>query len=207
MRRAHFGIRLAAGVVDVIALYLIYRLVTRYGPGLVRELGVRNFRGERAWGWSLIGTGLLWIAYASAELFGRASPAKWLLGMHVASGDHGPATFAQRARRWVLKHLPLLLYLAAAVIMFRALRLPPPEQTWVHFVLPMLVCGLSALVVVGGLLVSLGHDGKSLHDYLGGTVVLRVGRQPRGFVPIIAEPVAPAGPAATHAPPPETTTL
>jgi hypothetical protein len=78
------------------------------------------------------------------------------------------------------------------VIIHQSLRLPPPEQTWVQFVLPMMVCGLSAIVVIAGFFGALGHDRRALHDYLGGTVVLRAGRAPPGFVPLPARPGAAA---------------
>ena len=46
-------------------------------------------------------------------------------------------------------------------------------------------------LTLGGLFATLGKDRRALHDYLGGTVVLRPGEVPQGFAPILAQPVAP----------------
>ena len=207
MVRAGFGIRLAAAAIDAGAMYLLNFVASmivvpfvmlRQGAGTTQQVG-------SILGVSLLLTGTLWLAYASMELFGSASPAKRLLKLRLASAaDHGPASVGRRARRWGLKYLPVVLYVVSMVAMF-AMISRPAARPGVFFVLPQLAMLGSIVVVLGGFSMTLGKERRALHDYLGGTVVLRPGQAPQGFAPIMAQPVIPGDPAKAPAPPAETT--
>jgi hypothetical protein len=96
----------------------------------------------------------------------------------------------QRLWRWSLKYLPVLLYIVAMGTIYGSIGKPGGPPRW--FFVTMITFGLSLLVVVGGFFATLGAERRALHDYVGGTVVLKAGQAPQGFAPIMAQPVAPA---------------
>ncbi len=202
MPRAGFGIRLAAAAIDAAAMYVLNIIATAVIFPIVamrQSGGGPPPQAMTVMAVVLSVTAFLWLAYASLELFGRASPAKRLLKLRIVSAaDEGPASFSQRARRWVLKYLPVVLYLATSALMYAWIgRSDSPPQS--VFVVPALF-GLATLVVLGGFFATLGAARRALHDYLGGTVVLKVVPAQQGFAPIMAQPVIPADPARPPAP-------
>ena len=195
MNRAGFGIRLGAAAIDAVAMYVLNMAATFIVVPLAMAGAATTRQFTRVLGLTLAVTAALWLGYASTELVGRASPAKRLLKLRIAAADGGEATLGQRARRWGLKFLPVLLYLAAGAVMYAMIfRSSYGPNAW--FLVPQIAVLGSVLVVFGGFFATLGRERRALHDYLGGTVVLRPGEGPQGFAPIMAQPVLVADSAA-----------
>jgi uncharacterized RDD family membrane protein YckC len=198
MRRAGFGIRLGAALIDLVLLYVVQFLGSTCVIPLFAVAQRERTPGagpppvlEVAMGISAV----LWLAYTATELFGPASPGKRILKLRIASADGGPAGAWQAVPRWAMKYSPMFAYLvamAALVVMSEARSQAANAVSYEALLLPNVIALLVMAVVLGGFFATLGPKKQALHDVLAGTVVLRPGAEPQGFAPILARPVIPA---------------
>jgi uncharacterized RDD family membrane protein YckC len=199
-QRAGFGIRLAAAAIDGAAMYCLNFIATAVIlPAMAarQRAGIPAPQATTVISLVLLITAVCWLSYAAFELVGPASPAKRLLKLRIVSAaDHEPAPFFRRARRWGIKYLPVVLYLASTAALYHWIRRAEPPPVWLIGLLAL--CGLSVFAVLGGFFATLGKDRRAVHDYLGGTAVVKPVPVPEGFAPIMAQPVNPA----TSFPPP-----
>ena len=189
MLRAGFGIRLGAAAIDVAAMYLASSLaggavaayfVIRKGPGAAQSFLIPM----------LAANGAVWVAYSLTEVFGTATPAKRLFKLRIATESAAPPTYGRLLVRWSAKYSPMVLYLAAMLNTYRWVLRPvgPQGQPPALMLVLNLLCAAAALAVLGGFFAVLSKRRQALHDVLAGTVVLRPGEEPQGFMPIMPAP-------------------
>jgi uncharacterized RDD family membrane protein YckC len=211
MSRAGFGIRLGAAAIDFVVMYLSSSLVSAAAVALLVFSQRNAAQGQPPNRLMFLGmfgiTGLIWLAYSLTEVFGAATPAKRLLKLRVGGVDHEPAHPGRRLARWAVKYGPMLVYLAGATAMYVWLMAPGgPQGRPPVFIMGLNVLAAAAsLAVLGGFFLTLSSQRRALHDLIAGTVVLRPGAAPQGFVPLMPGSDAPGITTDSAAPPlPET---
>jgi uncharacterized RDD family membrane protein YckC len=113
-------------------------------------------------------------AYAGTEVWGRASPGKFCLGLRVTAADGRPAPIEARVARAALKNAPLLVLSAGAgvfaVMAGGGAAVPGETAERVGEVLAYAYQAAGLLYVVGCLFV-LHPRRRAAHDLLTGTAV------------------------------------
>jgi uncharacterized RDD family membrane protein YckC len=177
MERQGFGIRLAAFLIDVVALILISIVL-----GLIFGLGFGvRFGGAAAqagMGFALVST-LATLGYWSTEIFMAASPGKKLLGLRIGSETGEVAPQNQLITRWLIKNAANLIGLLAAI----------PGLGLIFGWLSI----AAGLVIFIGCFLTLGQARQALHDMLAHTAVFKL-TPAAGFpvTPMQAPPPPPA---------------
>ncbi len=180
--RRGFSIRLAAGAIDVFLGAVVALLLSETTGRWFAERSIVMLRiGSPDTFWhgpvpmilGILGHfahgapfALLLVLLPEA-LFG-AGPGKWLLGLHVTSGDGAPAAAPQRWLRWSIKCaglwcMPLALILGSSTVAAVALA--------------------AVAVTLAGFLVAIGPRSLALHDRLADTAVFGARRAAPPAVP------------------------
>jgi uncharacterized RDD family membrane protein YckC len=211
MVRAGFGIRLGAAAIDAVAMYISSSLVSAGFIGYLMLSQRTGPAGPPVTPTTFVGmfavTGLVWMAYSLTEVVGAATPAKRLLKLRVGGLDHERAAARRRLARWAVKYGPMLVYMAAATLMYMWVLNPNGRQGRppVFMMALNLLAALLSLVVFAGFFLTLRPQRQALHDLIAGTVVLRPGEAAQGFTPLMpvsggaamtADPAAPPLPEA-----------
>jgi len=181
MDRQGFGIRLAALLIDIVALIILGLIISLiFGYGFYVSYGY----GGRATGLGYrFVTTLISLAYWSTEIFRAASPGKMLLGLKIASETGAGATQNQLVMRWGLKNSGQLIGLLATII---GAVIP------IFGLIISVLAALAALAIFVGCFLTLGAQRQALHDMLAHTAVYRLAPA-QGF-PVMPSQVAPPPP-------------
>ena len=191
MIRAGFGIRLGAAAIDLVLVYVLQFVGSAIVVPFVAAMNSRGGGPPRYAPLAALALGsALSIAYTLTDVFGARTPGKRILKLRVAAeaDPYARPALGRLLVRWVMKYSPMLGSFVAAASMFWILdrSANDPRAVARAVMLPNLVVGTLALIVLGGFLATLGQRRQALHDLLAGTVVLRPGEEPQGFVPIMA---------------------
>ena len=118
-RRAELTSRLMAAAMDalVFGVVLFALMVVAYWTGIA-DLLFGNRRGSSAESLAMLITMHLWIAMTLTEVFGTATPGKYVLDIKITSAYFTPAFARQRLARWAVRRLPDLMVLVIAWIEF-----------------------------------------------------------------------------------------
>jgi uncharacterized RDD family membrane protein YckC len=179
--RVGFGRRLAAAVIDGLAMYVLYAvsvlIPTRWDAVSSPLLTVALM---------MLAGGVLMVAYAGIEAVRGAALGKLLLKMRIANEDGSEAGVPRLLLRAMLKFLPLILtFFALPVVLLL--------DSWIEGLAnAQIVTGVAVLVgmvwlsVLGGFCLSLGPSRQALHDVIADTAVYPVDtlKMGRGFEPV-----------------------
>jgi len=133
---------------------------------------------------------VLWLFYTSTEWLWGATPGKALLGMRILARDGAKADRGALVIRWAMKwsvRIFGLLDATAALARPRLLLAKGGLIVFYHepanFALARYLGEICLFVILGGMLLALRPDGRSLHDLATGTSVYRKKLMPakRGF--------------------------
>ena len=124
-------------------------------------------------GASIVLFGFLWLLYTSTEVFFNATPAKFLISIHIGTTNFGPSTRRQRLIRWILRRSAEVLWVSAISMTiateFGFIRLPMSDV-----IRAMLWLGTAAQIWV---IVAFGFAGTSrklaLYDAMTQTAVIQ----------------------------------
>jgi uncharacterized RDD family membrane protein YckC len=192
MIRAGFGIRLGAAAIDLVLVYVIQFLASALViPAIMAFAGSGPPRYAPLV--ALSAASALSIAYTLTDVFGARTPGKRMLKLRIAAeaDPYARPPLGRLLARWAFKYSPMLGSFVAGAVMFWVLARSAndPRALQRAILVPNMIVGLLALIVLGGFLATLARSRQALHDLLAGTVVLRPGEEPQGFAPVMAIPV------------------
>ncbi len=203
-RRATFGIRLAAALIDGCILLVLYFALVK-AAGLVMESGILGKEWRRAdpvFMAITLGNALV-LAYSFLEVLYGVTLGKRVLGLRIRADDGASPGVARLLARYAIKHGARLCGLIDALSSIRNVRLlyawgPMPifRRQPLEFLTLRTIGELLGLFVVVGFFFTLGKSEQALYDRICRTGVYRpraVGPARRGFEPL---PVLPAEPKA-----------
>ena len=197
MIRAGFGIRLGAGAIDAVAMYLSSAVVGGAAAGgliVSRQRAAAPPLDPRLIVLvTLTMTAVVVLGYSLTEVFGVATPAKRVLKLRIAGADHRPPSVGQRTARWAVKYVPVLLLILGSTLVSVWVQGPagPLGRRAVIAMMPSVVGMVTSPAVLAGFFLTLSSQRRALHDLVAGTVVLRPGGAPRpgeaqeGFAPLM----------------------
>jgi uncharacterized RDD family membrane protein YckC len=180
LRPATAGPRLAAGLIDSIALVFILLFVGILAAIVQGTFGVVRIRR----GAEPAIAALFWLifaAYAASEVYLRGTPGKWLLGISITDRDGGRPRVPALLRRFVIKNAPLLLVGLLMLFLFVGdalldvnhprfyARVALFEQ--IEWAIGLSINVASGLVVIESLGIFFPKR-LALHDWLSGTAVM-----------------------------------
>lgn len=178
MGRAGIGVRLTAGLIDAIAvmvLYWIFDLIFFPSRETATEAKVRL---------SLFFGSMLMVAYSLTDVFLRATPGKLLFKLRVTNGVGYPATQGQLWMRWLFRWGFLFLHAMFGLSLLMVFRYSTLMGATAVFTLFMMM---------------LSRIGWAIYDGWAGTSVTQLGylQLPQGLGRIIYWNPAPDAPAAS----------
>lgn len=200
MVRAGFGIRLGAALIDAVFIYGMVFIGSLITVPVMVFTAARSGNAPPLYA-ALTGLtvgAVFCVAYTLTEVFGGRSVAKRMLKLRIAAADD-PYAAAPPWRLWVrwgIKYSPVLMNFVSSGMMLSMIArgtfgpggMPPA------LLLANMLGGLLFFAVLGGFFLTPARGQQALHDVVAGTVVLRPGEEPQGFVPI----VVPAAPLTEH---------